>query len=332
MKLLESKKFELPKLFFITNKEEIKELPIGVPFILGDEKIEPYLVKVLEYEILYQNAVKTGFPFDFQQILKDEGYLDLIEWYYDNPVYLDYTTEEEKDIDFEFNKATTPGIKEFIKDSSVYVSIEKLKSLNIFPTWNPIIEDAVTTNLHNFAMYDTNMYNKKLEGMYGALVFTPPKRNLIIIDISGSIPKGVSSTTLVFCKNLAENFYCDVLITGTISTLYLYEDLYKLDIETIYDDNGMNNDDTHFRKLIFEQYKEYNTVIGFGDGHTHLSNWTSGYTISEEDCKKKNKWNVEKIISFHTTDHTKLAGYCRGFNVEKHNITHIKDWTKYLNK
>jgi hypothetical protein len=56
MKLLKSKKLNLPQVFFITEKSEVKDVPIGVPFIFGDKSSEKYLIRVLEYEILYQEA------------------------------------------------------------------------------------------------------------------------------------------------------------------------------------------------------------------------------------------------------------------------------------
>src|SRR5690606_10154781 len=109
------------------------------------------------------------------------------------------------------------------------------------PIWLDTIEEAVHTNIHNFAVFNSNMYNKKLEGMYGSLDLVSPDRNVIIIDISGSIPKGVSSTCLAMAKNLAETFYADLLITGSKSTIYPYETLTELNIDTIYDENGRDN-------------------------------------------------------------------------------------------
>jgi hypothetical protein len=95
------------------------------------------------------------------------------------------------------------AFRKYVRDSSCYVDISKLKDLKVFPVWLDKIEDAIATNIHNFAAFNANMYNKKLEGMYGALELTAPNRNLIIIDISGSIPKNVSSTCLSLAKKLS---------------------------------------------------------------------------------------------------------------------------------
>ena len=204
MKLLLSSKLKLPTIYFITDREEISELPIGVPFIYGDEDREEDLVRVLEYEVLYQEALKSGYPFDFKSILKDNGFLDLEEWEHGTSVYMDYTTEskviEEDYSDMNNLKESSNSLAKYIKDSSAYVDMQKLKNLNVFPLWLNTIEEAVNTNIHNFATYNPNMYNKKLDGLYGGLEMNPAGKNLIIIDISSSIPRAVSSTCLTMAK------------------------------------------------------------------------------------------------------------------------------------
>ena len=335
MELLKSKKLKLPVLYFISDKSEIKELPIGVPFIYADEKTKPFLIRILEYEVLYKKAMESGLPFNFKQILKDNGYKGLQEFGYRNPAYIDYKTSSDFDIDKTITIDTLEGItvdnpmfREYINDSAVYVDIVKLKQLNVFPIWLDKIEKSIHANIHNFAIFNPNMYNKKLEGMYGGLDLVSPNRNLIIIDISGSIPKGVSSTCLALAKNLAETFYADILITGTISTLYHYENLHTLDINTIYEINGTNNDQKYFKALLESKEKVYKTAIVFGDNHHPGDSWQGSSCISDNKGKELCKWKVDKIISFHTDSKTKIAGYARWF--ECTNIEHIIDWVKYL--
>ena len=342
MKLLKSEKFKLPVVYYITDRKEIRDLPIGVPFIVGDAKDEDYFVRILEYEILYQEALNSGLPFDFRQILKEAGYQGLQDLYYDLPAYMDIRTsefDEDMSLDFELDsfkkisKSESSLFKTFVKDSAAYVDVQKLKNLNIFPVWLDKIEKAVETNVHNFAVFNNNMYNKKLDGMYGSLDLVSPDKNLIIIDISGSIPKAVSSTCLILSKNLAESFYADLLITGSKSTLYHYEDLYKLDIETIYDENGMDNDQVYFKKLVSSEERVYKTAIVFGDNHTPSHKWSNDFNvdakeISREDGKKLCKWKIDKLISFHTEGIEHTAGYADWFTPNE--VEKIKDWVKYL--
>lgn len=341
MKLLQSKKFEIPKIFLVSDRSELKELPIGVPFIFGDDSIEEYIIRLLEYEILYSAAIKTGYPFNFKKLLLDNGYDDITNFGWHETVYMDYVTEgmiEDSELsDFRvLDSDRSHEFKRYAKDSSCYVDIEKIKALNIFPIWLEKIEQAISTNIHNFSVFNPNMYNKKLEGMYGGLELSSPPRNLIIIDISGSIPKAVSTTTLTLAKNLSETFYADILITGSKSTLYEYERIYELDINTIYNENGTDNDQTYFKKLVSSEKKIYNTVIAFGDNHSPCDAWSNNYNIktkeiSREDGKKLCMWETKNLISFHTTSNDKIAGYADWFTFEPDNIQKITDWVKYLN-
>lgn len=342
MKLLESKKLKLPKVFFVNDVSEIKKIAIGVPFIFGDADQEEEIIKLLEYEVLYQAALKTGYPFNFKLILKENGY-DVREFWYHSPVYLDYKSEdmdlyEERDLSsLKSLREDSLDLKTFSKDASAFVNIEKLKSLNVFPIWLDTVEKAIETNIHNYAVFNPNMYNKKLDGMYGGLEFTSPKRNLIIIDISGSIPKAVSSTFLNMSKNLAESFYSDLLITGSKSTLYEYERLYELDLNDIYSQNGMDNDQVWFKNLVSTSEKQYETAIVVGDNHSPCSRWSNLFNkntkeISRKDGKKLCKWKINKLISFHTTVGTdRIAGYADWFTISEDKIERIDNWVKYLN-
>jgi len=329
MKLLESKKLTLPKVYFVWDRNEIKKIPPGVPFLYGDVNIEKNLIRMLEYEVLWNAAIASGYPFDFKKILKDNGYLDLKYFDYGSSVYMEFTSEG---ISEEFKELTplmeqSELFSEFIRDSAVYVDIAKLKELNVFPIWLDTIEKSIETNIHNFAVFNNNIYNKKLEGMYGGLELNSPSKNLIIIDISGSIPRGVSSTCLTLSKNLADSFYADLLITGSISILYQYEEIYKLDIETIYE-MGQNNDQIHFEKLL-KEHRKYKTCICFGDNDSPGYNWNGkGRTISDREGKEICKWEVDKLISFHTKGIDSLAAYGRWFSPLE--VERVKNWVKYL--
>jgi hypothetical protein len=54
-------------LYFLTNREEIKELPIGIPFIMGNETDKAYFIQLLEWEVLYQRAIQSGLPFNWEK-------------------------------------------------------------------------------------------------------------------------------------------------------------------------------------------------------------------------------------------------------------------------
>ena len=341
MKILKSEKgIPIPKVVYVTEQEEIKDIPIGTPFIFGDSKNEKYIVRLLEYEVLYQAALKSGYPFDFRKILKDNGYSDIESFNFNTTKKLEYKSSGMDLDDFSVDSLKSASkdsyidsLKNYIRDCSAYLDIQKLKDLQVFPTWLTSIEEAIETNLHRFATFDTNMYNKKLDGMYGGISLHSPNKNLIIIDISGSIPRSVSATCLALSKNLAESFYADLLITGSKSTLYPYEEIQTLDVNKVYEDNGMDNDQVWFRKLVSGDNRKYQTVVVFGDFHSPSYAWSNPFnrgskTISTEEGKKICKWQVEKVISFNKESNNKIAGYADWFEPDE--VEHIPDWVKYL--
>jgi len=367
MKLLKSTRMNIPTVYFVSDRAEIKDIPIGVPFMYGDEKREESLVRILEYEVLYQEAIKSGFPFDFRTILRESGYMDLISWGASDTVFMDISSDETAaDADFELEYKTLLDqksmLEDYARDSSAIVDVQKLKDLNVFPIWLDTIEEAVRTNIHNFSVFNPHMYNKKLDGMYGGVDMVSPAKNLIIIDISGSIPRAVSSTCLTLAKYLAETFYADLIITGSESKLYPYEEIEKLDVDKAYD-CGMGNEAFQIRSLLASDDRHYKTVICFGDDDNIGGTWSSdnpdyssdkGYSAtnppyiyakatSDEEGKKLCTWTTDKLISFHTGNRTDnkywgnrrireasmTAGYARWFSPLE--TEHVKDWVKYLN-
>jgi hypothetical protein len=343
MKLLESKKFKLPVLYLITDRAEVNSLPVGVPYTYGDVNDEPYLVKLLEYEVLLRSAIASGYPFNFKKILEDNGYKNLKSYWFGDPPYIEFKTDEGEYVGEEISegeKSCGYTFDEFTRDTSCVVHVDKIKELNIIPVWLDTIEQAVSTNIQNFSLYNPYMYNKKLGGMYGEMEPTSPKRNLIIIDISGSIPKACSSTALTLGKTLSESFYADLLITGSKSTLYDYSEIPGLNVQSMYDENGMDNDQVWFKNLVSGFRKEYGTVICFGDNHSPGQRWSNQYNtktsyISDEDGKALCEWSVDKLISFHTrnrdangNDFPYVAGYASWF--EPKETIKISNWVTYL--
>lgn len=333
MEILTSKRFKLPTLYFISDRSKIKDIPAGIPFVYGDKKDKPYFIRLLEYEVLYKKALATKLPFNWKQILKDSGFTPIeIEWH--SPLYFDYK-ESDKDYDgitvnnYDINSIqTNTGVfKEYINDSCAVIDIDKLKDLKRFPIWLDTIEKAVKTNIHNFILYNPLMYNKKLEGMYGGVSFESPNRNAIITDISGSMTKAIATMILLLSKTYSESFYCDLIVTGSITVVYPYELLHTLDVEAVYEEVGRGNESKYFKKIVSE-YKKYNTVIVFGD-NDHPGRY-GGKRIADIDGKKICNWEVDTLISLHKDSNTTLAGYARWFTPKK--TEHISNWVKYLNK
>lgn len=332
MKLLKSKRFELPTICFITDIGELKELPLGFPWIYGKPEEEEFYVRLIEYEVLYQRCLETGLPFNWKEVLQLNG-LEPVEVEWHVPEFSDLESEEGWDeiipehYDKSLIKENNGLFREYIKDCCAYVDISKINELEIFPKWSiKDFEEILTQNIHNFATINPSMYNKNLEGFYGGVEMSSPKRNCIICDISSSMTKSISTFTLLFSKTWGLAYYCDILVTGSISVLYPYEMLHELDLEKVYEID-MGNEGDYFKKIVSEP-KEYQTVMVYGD-NDHPGGYAKR-SISDEDGKKLCKWKIEKLISFHKDSNRELAGYSRWFTVPESNIERIKNWVKYL--
>ena len=337
MELLKSKKFEIPKFYFIEDRDEIKDIPIGVPFIYGNKRDRNRIIRMLEYEVIWNAAIKSGFPFNFKRLLHEAGFRDVKFHSFCDNIYMDHKNKKIYEIESlessknQIYEGGSPDLfNEFIEDCSALIDVNKLKELNVFPTWLENIEEAIETNIHNFAVYNPHMYNKKLDGMYGNIDMTCPKRNLLIIDISASIPRAVGTTLLTLAIHLTETFYADLMVTGGETHLFPYEELQDLDIEGMYDKFGQGNESDMYRELVTGELKKYSTAIVFGDNHSPCDGWThsSGVSIGRDDAKKMCTWSIEKMISLHTTSNSIRAGYGDFFDVK--DVKHISNWVKYI--
>ena len=331
MELLQSKKMNIPLVYLVENDKELSTIPLGVPFIRASKKDYNEIVKMLEFQILLKSALATGLPFDWKKILKDNGYKDLYKStaYSDPCVYIN--DDSSITVDTIIEKVTPSAtIKEFIADISYQVDLEVLKDLKVIPIWfSSKIEDAIKSNILNSITWNPSLYNKKLDNTSGNITLSTPDRNLIIIDISASIPKSIAKACLLLSKTMVTQFFADLIITGARSGLFDYTEVDALDIDQVYQDYGQSNECKDFRAIL-SQHRNYDNVIVFGDNHSPLDSWeTNDKKLSFVQAHNVCNFKVNKIYSFHTTNFTRLAGYAEMFNCS--NIEHIPNWVKDLN-
>ena len=92
-----------------------------------------------------------------------------------------------------------------------HVDITVLEDLDILPKWFGNITSVIQENLSD--LYWQDGYTKKLGMMTGSYTGTDQARNLIIIDISGSIPRGISDTMIAFADPLRGRCNTDLNLT-----------------------------------------------------------------------------------------------------------------------
>lgn len=330
MELLQSKKMSLPIVYLIENDSELATIPMGIPFIKGSKKDYNNYVRLLEFEILLKSALATGLPFNWERILRENGYRNLnrATAYSERCIYIndDSIITVDSTVDDVIPSST---VGEFIADISYQVDIECLKNLKVIPTWfSSKIEDAIKSNILSSITWNPSLYNKKLDNTSGSITLSTPDRNLIIIDISASIPKSIAKACLLLSKTMVTQFFADLIITGARSGLFDYTEVDSLDIDQVYTDYGQSNEAKDFRAIL-SNHRNYDNVIVFGDYHSPLDWWHGEKTISKKQAYDICNFKVNKIYSFHTTDNTTLAGYADMF--ECSNVEHVDKWVRDLN-
>lgn len=306
-----SKKIELPPIFLVENEEDFKELPKGLPYIIADKSELAFITLFLEFQILYKSCMKTGIPINWVDCLKKIGYGTIRE----------YTISSGGVFDKSCSSRSELKVDDFVEDS-YFVDFDRLSSLKILPKWLDDLKASVETNIIDEVQFDPTAFNKQL-GLnigYGSLKHN--MKNLLILDVSGSIPTAVNMTITSLAKLMSKKFYADIIITGGKTIMIDYEQVQTSNIIEIARDCGRNNEGEMYQEIV-QQEKEYNTVISFGDDDS-----PSAFGIKGE---LKPKFKIETIYSLHTNKNSNnVTGYAKYLKAK--NTILVKDWVNTINK
>jgi hypothetical protein len=304
---IKSKRINLPPIYLIETKEDFDTLPKGLPYIVGQIKDLPFITIFLEFQTLLRSCNRTGLPIKWMDCLKRLGY---------NPSRIKNFTLNSGGSFWESGSdgTNTLELDDFIEEEYL-VNFDKLSELKILPKWLDDITESVKTNIIDEVQYDPTAFNKQL-GMnigYGSVKHN--LRNLLILDVSASIPTSVAVTISNLAKLMSKKFYADIIITSSKSQFIDYDDVFDTDIVALANSWSRGNESEMY-KAIVEQEKQYNTVICFGDNDN---------PINSGSREINSKFKVETLYSLHTDKNTNnIAGYGRVF---KPKTTHIvKDW------
>jgi len=305
-----SRKVELPPIFLVEDKEDFEKLPKGLPYIIGTKSELSFITIFLEFQILYKSCQRTGIPVKWLDCLKRIGYnINGIKNYklHSGGIYGE-------------GGGDRPEITmdEFVEDQ-YFVDFDKLSDLKILPKWLEDLKSAIQTNIIDEVQFDPLAFNKQLGLNIGYGNVKHNMKNLLILDVSGSIPKSIVVSITNLAKLMSKKFFADILITSGKSVLIDYEDVPTSDIIEIARLSGYSNESIMFKEII-GKYKEYNTVISFGDDDS------PGVEKEDKLCNFK----VETLYSLHTQKTSdNITGYARCFDPKE---THkVKDWINTIN-
>lgn len=307
---IKSRKVDLPPIFLIENEEDFKELPKGIPYIIGKQSDLSFITIFLEFQTLYKSCMSMGIPVKWLDCLKRVGY--------NVKSIKKYTLHSGGTYGSAEGYENVLTIDDFIQDQ-YFVNFDKLSELYILPKWLEDLKSSVQTNIIDEVTFDPTAFNKKLGLNVGYGCLKTNSKNLLILDVSGSIPKSISMSISALAKLMSKKFYADIIFTASQTIFIDYDDIEKTDIISISNNIGRNNESVMFSEIV-KEHKHYNTVICFGDNDNPGSYGAS----AEFPCN----FTCETLYSLHTQcknpDNYNVAGYSRC--LKPNETFKVKDW------
>lgn len=201
-------------------------------------------------------------------------------------------------------------IDEYCLDAAASVNIEQLQALGFLPKFMSDAADAIRINLEN-RMEWRECFNKKLGECVGDVGYGDIARNLIILDVSYSIPEGISATMLQLIATLREQAEADLIVTGGRSLFFPREEELP-DPDWLRGAIPRSNESRMFKAILREHIagRHYGNVISFGDNDTPY--W---YEDVEDFMKVLNMdgTRIDRVMHYHTWSNcrTGYATWCR---------------------
>lgn len=308
-----SKRIELPTIFLVENEDDFNQLPRGLPYIVGTQKELRFIRVFLEFQVLYRSCMKTKLSINWLKCLEKLGYKNVRTYNLSSGGTFTGGNPEDN--------AQIP-IDSFIEDQYL-VNFDKLTELKVLPTWLDDLRASIETNIIDEVTFNPSSFNKQLGLNIGGATLKHNKKNLLILDVSGSIPDGVVKTITGLAKLMSKKFYADVMVTGGQTYLIEYDDVPNSDFVALAAKAGRNNEGEMYRKIVKEK-RDYGTVISFGDDDNPGSYDRSS---SSTECN----FTCETLFSLHTKgQHTNnITGYARWFKPTRKTEI-VKDWISTL--
>jgi hypothetical protein len=159
-------------------------------------------------------------------------------------------------------------LEDYMGDMSSYVNLEVLQRLKLMPRFIGDILDCIKINIGS-GMYWREGYNKRLGIPVGRFNASGQLPNLIILDVSGSIPRGISATMISLIDTLRTQLSADLIITSSHSRFYPMGSELP-DPQRIRDMFSYGNEAAEFWGILstYIRGRHYGHVFSFGDNDT----------------------------------------------------------------
>jgi hypothetical protein len=199
------------------------------------------------------------------------------------------------------------SIQQYVGDLTSSVDIDALQKLGMLPKFVGDVTDCIKHNISQ-SMRWTEGYTKKLGYPLGKFNRKAELPNLIIIDVSHSIPDGIAATMLTLADTLRSQCNAELIITSMRSGYYpIGAELPKP--QTLRDYYGRSNESVEFWGIMEKHIagREFGHVISFGDNDN--PGWCPVDKMTSEGHDMIGT-KVHAVHHYHTFRHAE-TGYAR---------------------
>ena len=322
---------KMPDVYVADTKEDIRQAKeLGIPYIVrpadtSDEILTiaimiPVMKKLLPYiDWMKWYRERTGVKFsEVRNIIIEvpggeheaDDILQIIGE--DSDEQISDIAREDRSFNCQFSRREVKrNLDKWLTDENSSVDIDYLMSMELMPAFCLDVTKAIEKNLIGYDWSDG--YNKKLGMIVGNYDSQKRNRNLLIIDVSSSIPRHISATMITLADTLRNKMNAELIITGSNSMYWGLEDELPSP-KWIRNNIGYANESYEFADILGELAgSEFANVICFGDYDTPYP------PAIDEVMSGRSPIIVHNLLSFHTTSqHTPgYVAWLKQVNVER---------------
>lgn len=230
-------------------------------------------------------------------------------------------------------------LEDYVGDMSSYVNIDILQRLRLMPAFIGDILDCVKINVGS-GLYWREGYNKRLGIPIGRFNASGQLPNLIILDVSGSIPRGISATMISLIDTLRTQLSADLIITSTISRFYPMGSSLP-DPQELRQVFGYGNESFDFFAILNNNIRgrHYGHVFSFGDNDTPDYSWfkrmSNDYSLAGTKVEHVHHYHTGSWVLYNTSFNDRCdakTGYAKWCHMlaDKPTVDFDTSWCKVI--
>ena len=312
MRKLDGMGIKLPDIYIAESREDaIRLQSVGLPYIktqLSDREI----VMLILYRMLVKRFPHIKWSEVLHVNLKARVNVIVPGGSVSGKAHAEHDPEHElsdiagapRTFDVEGTEGDKPehiAVADFCADEASHVNIEQLQALGLLPKFMDDIADSIRLNLED-RMRWRECWNKRLGAAVGDVSYGMEKPNLIILDISNSIPEGISATMIQLIETLRDRASADLIVTGSTSMFWAADEELPSP-EWIRGHIARCNESKQFIRILKTRIagRHFGNVISFGDYDAPYYRWHEAvHNARHRESTLLQGTSVDRVVNYHT--------------------------------